>query len=89
MGDVADLIARFREICGSEYVLTHPDALATYRSDGLLHYRQTPLAAVLPGTAAQVQKRRAGVLRGGRAVGRAAVPARGSREARCRSATAF
>jgi glycolate oxidase len=37
-------------------VLTHPHALATYRSDGLLHYRQTPVAAVLPGTAEQVQQ---------------------------------
>ncbi len=52
----AQLIARFREICGSEHVLTHPDALATYRSDGLGQYRQTPLAAVLPGTGGQVRE---------------------------------
>jgi glycolate oxidase len=51
----AQLIAGLERICGSEYVLTHPDALATYRSDGLLHYRQTPLAAVLPGTADEVR----------------------------------
>jgi glycolate oxidase len=50
-----ELIARLRGICGPEHVLTHPDALATYRSDGLLHYRQTPLAAVLPGTGEQVR----------------------------------
>jgi len=43
-------------ICGAEHVLTHPDALATYRSDGLAHYRQTPLAAVLPGSTEQVQQ---------------------------------
>ena len=43
-------------ICGAEHVLTHPDALATYRSDGLAHYRQMPLAAVLPETAEQVQR---------------------------------
>jgi glycolate oxidase len=49
-----ELVARLRAICGDEHVLTHPDALATYRSDGLLHYRQTPLAAVLPGTAQEV-----------------------------------
>src|SRR3984957_16093992 len=56
MGDGADLIARFREICGDQHVLTHEHALATYRSDGLAQYRQTPVAAVLPGTADQVQK---------------------------------
>ncbi len=48
------LVARLEEICGGDYVLTHPDALATYRSDGLAHYRQTPVAAVLPGSAEQV-----------------------------------
>src|SRR5437879_8228608 len=51
-----ELIGQLRAICGSEHVLTHPDALATYRSDGLAHYRQTPLAAVLPGTGDEVQK---------------------------------
>ncbi len=50
------LISRLREICGREHVLTHPHALATYRSDGLLHHRQTPGAAVLPGSSAEVQK---------------------------------
>jgi glycolate oxidase len=51
----AELVGRLQAICGAEHVLTHPDALATYRSDGLAHYRQTPLAAVLPGTGEQVQ----------------------------------
>ena len=50
----ADVLGRLREICGAEHVLTHPHALATYRSDGLAHYRETPLAAVLPGDAAAV-----------------------------------
>jgi glycolate oxidase len=50
-----ELVDRLRRICGSEHVLTNPDALATYRSDGLLHYRQTPLAAVLPATGAEVR----------------------------------
>ncbi len=54
-GAPEELIARLREICGREHVLTHPHELATYRSDGLLHHRQAPIAAVLPGTAAQVQ----------------------------------
>ncbi len=52
----AELVRRLQGICGSEHVLTHPDALATYRSDGLAHYRQTPLAAALPGTAEEVQQ---------------------------------
>jgi glycolate dehydrogenase FAD-linked subunit len=55
MDSGADLVARLVEICGREQVLTHPDALATYRSDGLAQYRQTPLAAVLPGSSAEVQ----------------------------------
>jgi glycolate oxidase len=54
-GSGKELVSRFERICGAEYVLTHTDALATYRSDGLLHYRQTPLAAVLPGSAAEVR----------------------------------
>jgi glycolate oxidase len=48
-------ISRLEEICGAEHVLTHPDALATYQSDGLAQYRQKPLAAVLPATAAEVR----------------------------------
>ncbi|HEY5190331.1 MAG TPA: FAD-linked oxidase C-terminal domain-containing protein [Solirubrobacteraceae bacterium] len=53
---IPELVSRLQQICGDEHVLTHPHALATYRSDGLLHYRQTPVAAVLPGTAQQVQQ---------------------------------
>jgi glycolate oxidase len=49
-----DLMARLQGICGANYVLTHEHALATYRSDGLAQYQQTPVAAVLPGTAEQV-----------------------------------
>jgi glycolate oxidase len=56
MASGAQLIAGLEAICGSEHVLTHPHALATYRSDGLAHYRQTPLAAVLPGSAEEVQR---------------------------------
>jgi glycolate oxidase len=51
----AELISVLEAICGRDHVLTHPDALATYRSDGLAHYRQTPLAAVLPASAAEVR----------------------------------
>ena len=50
------LIARLQQICGREHVVTHPHALATYRSDGLAHYRQTPLAAVLPGDRDEVRR---------------------------------
>ena len=55
MNTAPQLIARLEAICGSENVLTHPDALAAYRSDGLAHYRQMPLAAVLPATGDQVR----------------------------------
>ena len=51
-----ELISRLTEICGHEHVLTHPHELATYGSDGLLHYHQRPIAAVLPATAEQVQQ---------------------------------
>src|SRR5437588_6343376 len=56
MGSGEQLVARLQGICGAEHVLTHPDALATYRSDGLGHYRQTPLAAVLPGSGDEVRR---------------------------------
>ncbi len=55
MNSGQELVTRLRQICGEEYVYTHPHALATYRSDGLAQYKQSPLAAVLPGTAEQVQ----------------------------------
>jgi glycolate oxidase len=52
----AELVARLSEICGADQVLTHPRELATYRSDALAHYREEPLAAVLPGDADQVRE---------------------------------
>jgi glycolate oxidase len=55
MENGATLIAKLEAICGAEHVLTHPDALAPYRSDGLAHYREIPLAAVLPATGEQVR----------------------------------
>jgi glycolate oxidase len=51
-----ELTAQLAGICGAEHVLTHPHALATYSSDGLAHYRQTPLAAVLPGSGDEVRQ---------------------------------
>jgi glycolate oxidase len=53
---VGGLIGRLRSICGAANVLTHPHALATYRSDALHHLRQTPVAVVLPATAHEVQQ---------------------------------
>ena len=50
----AELIARLQAICGREFVLTEGGELATYQSDGLLHYRQAPLVAVLPADAQEV-----------------------------------
>jgi glycolate oxidase len=52
----ADLIACLQGICGSQYVLTHEHALATYRSDGLAQYQQSPVAAVLPATGDEVRR---------------------------------
>ncbi len=49
------LLARLREIVDPAYVITHPHALATYESDGLLQYRARPRAAVLPASAEEVQ----------------------------------
>src|SRR5207248_6302402 len=51
----SSLISHLQAICGAEHVLTHEHELATYRSDGLAQYRQTPLAAVVPGSAQQVR----------------------------------
>ena len=49
------LIDELRAACGDEHVLTHPHRLRTYESDGLLQYRVTPRAVVLPDTAEQVR----------------------------------
>jgi glycolate oxidase len=50
-----DLIENLREACGDDNVVTHPHQLRTYESDGLLRYRSTPRAVVLPGSAEEVQ----------------------------------
>jgi glycolate oxidase len=49
------LVAKLRSIVGDEWIYTAEHELRTYESDGLLQYRATPAAAVLPGTAEQVQ----------------------------------
>jgi len=52
---VERLLWRLRRICGAEHVITHPHQLRTFQSDGLLHYRVVPRAAVLPGTSEEVR----------------------------------
>jgi glycolate oxidase len=49
------LIEKLRAACGDENVVTHPHQLRTYESDGLLRYRVSPRAVVLPGSAQQTQ----------------------------------
>jgi glycolate oxidase len=49
------LVAQLREICGEDWVLTAEHDLRTYESDGLLQYHVLPAAAVLPGSAEEVQ----------------------------------
>jgi len=51
----AALLRRLRAICGDEHVLTESIQLRTYESDGLLQYRVTPGAVVLPASAAEVR----------------------------------
>ena len=51
-----DLNSELRRICGDGNVVTHPHALRTYESDGLLQYAAIPRAAVLPDSAGQVRE---------------------------------
>ena len=53
---MAELVRQFERICGDDHVVTHPHALRTYESDGLLQYHVVPRAAVLPGTAGEVRE---------------------------------
>src|SRR5207302_1022033 len=55
MSGSASLQGQLESICGAGNVVTHPHALATYRSDALEHYRQIPRMAVLPGTGEEVR----------------------------------
>ncbi len=50
----AEIVARARLICGEEHVVTDPSVLSVYRSDGRTRDGPLPLAAALPGTAAEV-----------------------------------
>src|SRR5438445_6571184 len=42
-------------ICSTDRVVTHPQALRAYESDGLLQYRVVPRVVVLPDTAEEVR----------------------------------
>src|SRR5207248_1783624 len=55
MGDVQGLAAELERICGTAAVVTHPHALRTFESDGLLQYAVTPGIVVLPESAEQVR----------------------------------
>ena len=54
--DLRALVGELRAICGDEWVYTQEHQLRTYESDGLLQYSAIPAAAVLPGTAEEVQR---------------------------------
>src|SRR5947207_2776773 len=46
---------RLESICAQDRVLTQPDVLRTYESDGLLQYRAVPRVAVLPDSGEEVR----------------------------------
>jgi glycolate oxidase len=54
--DLRELADELRGICGADWVYTQEHQLRTYESDGLLQYRAIPAAAVVPGTAEEVQR---------------------------------
>jgi glycolate oxidase len=49
------LLSELRRACGADWVFTQEHQLRTYESDGLLQYHVLPAAAVLPGSAEEVQ----------------------------------
>jgi glycolate oxidase len=53
--ELSALVGRLRAIVGAEWCYEHEHQLRTYESDGLLQYTSTPRAAVLPGSAEEVQ----------------------------------
>src|SRR4051812_26789280 len=53
--DESKFVGELERVCGAEYVVTHPHALRTYESDGLLQYAVTPRVVVLAGRADEVQ----------------------------------
>jgi glycolate oxidase len=53
--DLTPLVAELRAAVGDDWVYTQEHQLRTYESDGLLQYHVIPAAAVLPGSAEEVQ----------------------------------
>ncbi len=53
--EMARLVERLRSIVGADHVYTERNQLRTYESDGLLQYKATPGAVVLPGSAEEVR----------------------------------
>src|SRR5947208_10589358 len=51
---VDPFVRRLESICAPDRVLTQPDVLRTYESDGLLQYKAVPRVAVLPDTGEEV-----------------------------------
>jgi glycolate oxidase subunit GlcD len=49
-----ELLRRLRETVGADHVITDPDRLMVYESDGLTAYRLAPRAVVLPATTDEV-----------------------------------
>jgi glycolate oxidase len=49
-------VLELERICGTQRVLSHPHALRTYESDGLLQYQVVPRVAVLPDDAEEVRR---------------------------------
>ncbi|ACG79430.1 FAD/FMN-containing dehydrogenase [Phenylobacterium zucineum HLK1] len=52
----AEIVRALRRIVPGEGVVSEPEALVPFESDGLSAYRQTPLAVVLPETTQQVSE---------------------------------
>ena len=53
--DLSPLVDELRAVVGDKWVYTQEHQLRTYESDGLLQYHVIPGAAVLPGSAEEVQ----------------------------------
>ena len=53
--DLTRLVGELRRIVGEDWVYTSEHQLRTYESDGMLQYHVIPAAAVLPGSAEEVQ----------------------------------
>ena len=53
--DLTALVGELRATVGDKWVYTQEHQLRTYESDGLLQYKGIPAAAVLPGSAEEVQ----------------------------------